>query len=245
MVTFTNFMKKARKFVVPFLIPFIFHSSSYLPIDSGERKALAIINTHYTDLVSINIGRIFLDNFKEIHSYEFKIEFASNRNELLKSIRKNSPLDALILAFHGTPNYFYINAGDSIDVQGVRETFSGCRTYLSEGSTVILYSCSTGSGNESIAHAFFDVLNKNVVAPKGVIFPEAYLDQSERVSEFSLDTNGRLSFDYKKYTIYDRINFGGDVFHNVIAPRSYTTNPLNVPRQTNPGIDEMFLILEK
>ncbi|MDP3966444.1 MAG: hypothetical protein Q8Q04_02850 [archaeon] len=180
---------------------------------SGKKLALALITNHDQYKVFDRIEESFKKDFLDLPDYKINFERTKSIQEIKNCIERYSKcnkIDALILAYHGDKYSMGVKSFQKIDTLNVKSIFGGYSDSFSKDAIIILYSCSTGSGEDNIAKRLSDVLDRDVVAPKFDLTPESILKSWQRSGEFTPDENGRVSFDYKNFKVYlERAGLGG------------------------------------
>ncbi|MDP3966445.1 MAG: hypothetical protein Q8Q04_02855 [archaeon] len=191
--------------------------------NEDKKIALALITTYDPPKASKGIEEMFKANFSELPEYKLYTNRTTCIEDLTKCIEvhsKEKKIDALVLAYHGDKYSFRIDSSHTIDTTNVEEIFRKYSDSFSKDAIIILYSCSTGSGEDNIAKRLSDVLDRDVVAPRLGLIPETYLEPWQRMGEFALDDNGRISFDYDNFKRYlDMYYFSAP--SNSVATYSY------------------------
>ncbi len=193
------------------------------------------------------------ENFQEIPQYEVFTGRPKTISDLLNFLRdyaKVKPIDALILEFHGTQDSFRVTPDTLITTRNVYRLFEGYSDCFSKDAIIILYSCSTGKGSTNIATELSDVLNRDVVSPRLDLFSEkGFPPNLLKLGEFALTEDGRVSFDYNDFTIFDWIVYrdeeGIQRAHNVVGSKSYLQFNGVTPRKKPATKEEMFLLVDK
>ena len=135
---------------------------------SGKRLSLALITNYDPNNATERMEEMFRKDFSDLPNYVLYTSRARNLEEIFNNLRDYSvlrPIDALILAYHGNRNGMKVNSGQSINSSNVETLFRGYSFVFSEDAVILLYSCSTGKGDENIATTLADVLDRDVVAP--------------------------------------------------------------------------------
>lgn len=187
-------------------------------------SALALITSYDLNNATENLEEMFRADFSDLPNYILSIERVLTINELLENIKnysKTKTLDALILAFHGNKSGIKINGEERIHVGNVSELFQDYAQFFSPDAVIIFYACSGGIGDINIAKSLAEILDRDVIAPRLTLITESDLEPSERVGEFALDENGRISFDYGNFRVYDEIEIRGEKYLEALATVSY------------------------
>jgi len=168
----------------------------------NKKHVLALITEYDPPRVTEGMEKMFEEDFSDLPNYNIYSKRSKSIEEILYNLRISSrlrPLDGLILAYHGEKYSMRVNEFDFIDTSNVKKIFEGYSDSFSKDAVIILYSCSTGSGEDNIARRISEILKRDVLAPKVPLAPETSLPKGERMGEFGPDENGRLSFDYKNF----------------------------------------------
>ncbi|MBI4448161.1 hypothetical protein HY643_04215 [Candidatus Woesearchaeota archaeon] len=191
---------------------------------TNKKLALAIITNNDDNNATEGIEEMFMADFSDLPNYQLYTARADNLEEFFNNLRDYSaikPIDALILAYHGSQNGIEINFGKSINIFNAKKLFQNYSSVFSNDAIILLYSCSSGKGDRNIATSLAEVLDRDVVAPKFTLIPETGLKQNERVGEFAPDETGRASFDYNNFRTYEKIDFKGRRYLGPLATFSY------------------------
>ena len=167
-----------------------------------KKSVLALITEYDPPGVTQGMEKMFKEDFSDLPDYHIYSKRSKSIEEILYALNVSSrirPLDGLILAYHGEKYSMSVNKFESIDTSNVKEIFERYLDSFSKDAVIILYSCSTGSGEDNIARRISEVLNIDVLAPKVPLIPETSVPETKRIGEFGPDENGRLSFDYKNF----------------------------------------------
>lgn len=167
-----------------------------------KKNALVLLTTYDSKGVLNDAEKLFEKEFQDLKVYETKIKRINSIPEIINSIKeysKNEKIDALILAFHGEKYAFMVNKYQCIDTSNVNKTFSDLKEFFSKDAITILYSCSTGHGDDNLAKRISDVLDRDVVAPIYDLISENSLEPYERIGEFEIDKTGRVNFNYTNF----------------------------------------------
>ncbi|MGV8086738.1 MAG: DUF4347 domain-containing protein [Candidatus Woesearchaeota archaeon] len=214
--------------------------------ETGHKKlALALIASTKTTNELENIENTFKKDFADIPNYQLYTERTENLNELFNNLRDYSlikPIDALILVYHGNKKNMKIDTEKYLRSTNVKRLLKDYKSVFAKDAVIILYSCSTGKGEENIAQNISETLDISVIAPKYVFCSENMLLANERMGEFIVDTNKRLSFDYNNFEAYKMIIGKGKKGYTLIATSAHATysdTALTLEK------DKLFLIIEK
>jgi hypothetical protein len=195
----------------------------------GKKLALAIISTDDPNGATRGLEDMFQENFTGIPGYRLYTARVSGFYDLFNQLRDYSllkPIDALILAGHGRKDRIEINPDESITTSNAKELFAGYSSLLSKDAIVILYSCSSGKGEGSVADAISDALDRDVMAPRYTVIPETDIPPGERKGEFGTDSGGRPAFRCDTFRYYRNITFHEWGYSSALAASSYAqSNP--------------------
>ncbi len=211
-----------------------------------KKLALALITTSDPNSATEGMEEMFMEDFSGLPDYQLYTERASNLGKVFKNLRDYSSiqsLDALILAFHGSQYRMNINFFQQIDKNNSPRLFKDYGQVFSPDAVILLYSCATGAGRNNLARSLATTLKRKIVAPKLDLFPETDLKQYERVGEFGLDEDGRVSFKYDNFRLYKNLNFKGENYPDVLAPFSYKNAHGDEVVEENAHGKDYFLIL--
>jgi hypothetical protein len=213
----------------------------------GQKKlALAIIADDDPNNATHGMEEMFQADFSDLQDYKLYTARADNFYGLFNQIRDYSllkPIDALILAGHGNKDRISINPDERITTLNARQLFSGYSSLFSKDAVIILYSCSSGKGDNNLADAVSDALDRDAIAPRYTLIPETALPAEERAGEFVPDSSGRITFSCGTFRYYRNITFNEEGHTAAIATTSYET--LNPGQASARDCGSYFLFLDK
>ena len=213
---------------------------------SGKKLALALITDYDYNNATEGMEGMFKEDFSDLPNYVLHTARTGNFEEIFNNLRDYStlqPIDALILAYHGSQTGMSVNSRQRITTSNVQRLFQDYSSVFSDDAIILLYSCSTGKGETNFGTSLADVLNRDVITPKFTLIPETDLEQNKRVGEFAPDENGRLSYDFDNFLTYDKIDFKGGRYMNSLAPFSY--EKVNGEKVNGRNGRDYFLFVDK
>ncbi len=186
----------------------------------GKGKVLAVITTGDLNHATTDLENMFAWNLMEFKErFCFESVRVNSIEGLKDSIIKHAPVTTLILAFHGAEDSIQIGFNDYYSPD-IEKHLSGYDRYLEEDANIILYSCSTGKDERSIAYKFSEVFRKDVIAPRTLLVPETFVAPHDRVGEFTL-VDDRLDFDAEDYRFFRNTIFSRNIEPDIISTRNF------------------------
>jgi hypothetical protein len=187
---------------------------------NDNKLALAIITENYdTNGVTKDIEKLFQNNFENIPEYKLMTQRVKNYDEFFNSLRDYSELksiDVLILVMHGNDKDIAISYHERIATYNVERLLKDYASTISSDGIIIVYSCDAGKDG-GVAEKIADAMIRDVQAFKHTYFPESYLKSEERVGEFVLDNNNRLSLNISALKLYESITNNNKKFCSAIG----------------------------
>lgn len=142
------------------------------------------------------------------------------RQTISQTAHRHGPLDALILAFHGTPNKLHFGEGSNLHQRNLQSVCAGLEQALQPDAPIILYSCLTGEGEDNFAADLAATLHRPVIAPTHFWLMQTAVAPAKRIGELHLDASGRLSVNTANFGLYYKPRHQSNRDRYLIAPKS-------------------------